>query len=62
MIIQLKETRAEESERLYNWHDWFAWHPVTIDGGQILWLEHIQRVLISGYMDIRAEYRMIKTC
>lgn len=24
------------------WHEWFAWHPVTIDG-QTVWLETILR-------------------
>jgi len=27
---------------LAEWHDWFAWHPVTVDGERV-WLEKVQR-------------------
>jgi len=26
------------------WHDWFAWHPVLIWGGEWVWLEKVRRM------------------
>ena len=25
------------------WHKWFAWHPVRIQGDELVWLEYVQR-------------------
>lgn len=25
------------------WHKWFAWHPITLGGGDCRWLETIER-------------------
>lgn len=25
------------------WHDWFAWHPITLRNGERIWLETIRR-------------------
>ncbi|MDR7037382.1 hypothetical protein J2X36_002129 [Methylobacterium sp. BE186] len=29
-------------ERLTNWHRWFAWRPVSLDG-ETIWLETVER-------------------
>lgn len=28
---------------IYNWHDWFAWFPVSTQDGQLVWLKTVQR-------------------
>jgi hypothetical protein len=33
-----KKSRPHKTQ----WHQWFAWHPVTIDG-TTYWLEHVYR-------------------
>lgn len=25
------------------WHPWFAWYPVSIDGNEVRWLERVER-------------------
>ncbi len=25
------------------WHDWFAWFPVRIDSGDLIWFQTVQR-------------------
>ena len=37
-----KESLYAKSERLRQWHVWFAWHPVRIDE-YIVWLEKVKR-------------------
>jgi|688.fasta_scaffold1928994_1 YD repeat-containing protein len=32
----------EEYSRQYNWHLWYAWHPILIDG-TIVWMEKVYR-------------------
>jgi hypothetical protein len=32
---------------LYEWHKWYAWHPVFIDN-MIVWLEPVERKIIYG--------------
>lgn len=40
------------TDRLQNWHQWFAWHPVTI-GSNIVWLERVERkgTYMAGWGD-----------
>jgi hypothetical protein len=40
MIFRLKERRPTD------WHRWFAWRPVRIDDGRIVWLESVYRRLL----------------
>ena len=41
------------------WHSWFAWHPIVIDT-QVVWLERVQRQLLSGvFDDVVAYYRLL---
>lgn len=32
-----------------DWHKWFAWHPVKIKGGKIVWLWYVLRKFDYGY-------------
>jgi len=32
----------KKMERIAEWHQWFAWHPVTI-GNKVYWLERVWR-------------------
>jgi hypothetical protein len=34
------------------WHDWFAWRPVLIEG-QTVWLETVQRRMLSDWWKYR---------
>jgi len=39
-------TNEEYMDRLEakrQWHDWFAWRPVTLTNGQVAWLETVSR-------------------
>lgn len=43
------EQKEEEWQRKYeNWHCWFAWHPVRIDGNDCRWLEYVDRKLVRS--------------
>lgn len=33
----------EELYAEWEWHDWFAWRPVSVDLGKCVWFETIQR-------------------
>ena len=38
--------RIKQPQDSYEWHDWYAWRPVTIKKDEVqyrVWLEHIQR-------------------
>lgn len=37
------ETCAQRRERLAQWHEWFAWHPIKAECGTIVWLERVRR-------------------
>ena len=43
--------QEEKTKRIENWHLWFAWRPVVIDTGRLVWLEKIWRkcAWYSGY-------------
>jgi hypothetical protein len=38
-----RETLAEKQQRLGEWREWFAWHPVHVFGGRYAWLETVYR-------------------
>lgn len=44
----------------WEWTDWFAWHPVTIDG-QKVWLETVERRLVGDYLYTEEEARELNT-
>ena len=36
--------KKKDNTWMYDWHDWFAWHPVRLDDTRdVVWLETIQR-------------------
>jgi hypothetical protein len=39
-----------------NWHRWFAWYPVSIDG-QLVWLEIVERRCGETFCGDYKEYR-----
>ncbi len=56
------ETYDEWDERMRNWHPWFAWHPVSWDGG-FAWLEHLDRKMTMYFMDYQVfTYRYPSRC
>lgn len=42
-IRKRRAANAARDERLRNWHKWFAWYPISVDDGVIVWLEHVER-------------------
>lgn len=44
---QIKQERDAWIEKMDQWHDWFAWTPVSLQSGQAVWLETIER---RGYL------------
>jgi len=55
-------TREEAEEYRNRWHRWFAWHPVFMSYGKIVWLQTIERHFL-GYDEYATyyEYREIST-
>jgi hypothetical protein len=41
MRLKIFPTYDEENNQ-YNWHTWFAWHPIWVDG-TVVWLELVYR-------------------
>ena len=40
----LAERYSRHYERQRNWHSWWAWHPMRIEGvGFCVWLEQVER-------------------
>jgi len=35
--------RLREVKRIEDWHVWFAWKPITLNGGRICWLQRVMR-------------------
>lgn len=46
------------------WHHWFAWHPVTVQGGHCHWLELVERKIeyCAGFDGVYTfpQYRELK--
>lgn len=42
MKLNWEDTKTREA-RLWNWHPWFAWHPVRIGPTDVRWLETVER-------------------
>jgi len=41
-MILKTELRAKRIARMFAWHRWFAWYPVSWDGG-FVWMQTIER-------------------
>ena len=39
----MKWTKTKPHYKYNNWHEWFAWYPVTLENNQRVWLETILR-------------------
>lgn len=55
MRIKVWSTQSER-QALFEWHRWFAWHPVVIDGS-VVWLERIERQRYSDWNTCFWKYR-----
>lgn len=42
MRWNVPKTRKEKHDAKYEWHSWFAWHPVRVDD-KMCWLEVVER-------------------
>jgi len=55
-----RESAQKKAHRLAQWHEWFAWYPVYIEGEGYRWLEIVQRKIAYGLhrngMDKGAKY------
>jgi hypothetical protein len=44
MVYGKSNAQREEAVRVRkNWHLWFAWRPVRLDTGRMVWLEKVKR-------------------
>jgi hypothetical protein len=41
----------------FGWERWFAWHPVELTDGRIVWLRRVERRLIRGAAAAHWTYR-----
>jgi hypothetical protein len=39
-------------KRNRGWHRWFAWHPISVGDGVIVWLETVERQLRGEYCPV----------
>lgn len=56
-MIVLTEKWEVRKKRLKTWHLWFAWYPVTWDGGWA-WLSHVERRAYWSWSDFIWDYRV----
>lgn len=49
MKFDCGETWSEKFERITNWHEWYAWHPVRVGYRDCRWLEKVQRKVDYTY-------------
>jgi hypothetical protein len=40
-----------------DWHPWFAWRPVRLEDGTMVWWEHLERINRASYGDPWPFYR-----
>jgi hypothetical protein len=51
---------ADELPTRFEWHTWFAWHPVWIDG-TLVWFEKVLRIRkIRSLKGMYWEYQLIQ--
>ena len=43
MKFNCGETWSTKQQRLQEWHEWFAWHPIRLGDHDCRWLEKVQR-------------------
>ena len=42
ILIEADKQRAKLAA-LAEWRPWFAWHPVQVEGGDVVWWEEVER-------------------
>lgn len=70
MIIKTKlcVSKRAKLQRLREWHLWFSWRPVTVETGEVVWLERIARrypcafvgALSGDILRLGPEYRLLR--
>lgn len=40
--MRLSRAYSEKENKMFEWHEWFAWHPVLVSN-QLVWLKTILR-------------------
>ena len=44
----MRWTKVKPHLKSWEWHEWYAWHPIMTDCGQIVWLEVVERRSCDG--------------
>lgn len=57
------KSRERREEILYSWAPWFAWYPVLLKDGRMVWLETVERKHngTDDYFGTPWEYRSIRS-
>lgn len=45
----------------YQWHNWFAWHPVKVtkdDNTYLVWFEIVERKLVTSWKGVGCVYKL----
>lgn len=56
--VRRERWRSKYGDR---WHDFFAWHPVTVKDGTWVWLEAVERRYMYGMTNRLPDYRLKRT-
>jgi hypothetical protein len=59
--MNYKHNSATKWKNSFEWHRWFAWHPVSINGDEIVWLIWVERKREITWWEHWWNYRLIKT-
>jgi hypothetical protein len=59
VIIKCKDSYQRYIDK-NKWRQWFAWHPVRINGKELVWLEKVERKLEVIYLCEEWKYRRIE--
>lgn len=52
MKAQLGTSCAERWRARYDWHEWFAWHPVITETRRLVWLETVERQMYDEEREV----------
>lgn len=58
LMERIVKFTLKERPSIYEWHDWFAWHPVTA-GNKVIWLEMVRRKVTEYYCGTEYEYEAV---
>ena len=54
------KTSAERKAKYTEWHEWFAWFPVTVAQGEVVWLSKVLRRGTIIYGDMYWDYKVTR--